>query len=305
MSALPVIVMMVALFAVPVGALVGVAVWTRWLRRRTSATLYTVRAAYAVLTVAGVLIAAALVSSVRAALASSSATPRDKARMLAEGISEAMNCGALGLIIAVVGAIWLGSCTWRWHRPARRRLVVGAMSALVVLAAVVVACLRIARRAHRAEAFSEATNMMQNIRVAQEGFRSETQQYANISSALAANQSMNHFALYPQVPREPGSYSVAWGAPCPAQTCSSGMEWSMLPLHVDGPVRFGYSTIAGRAGERPLAVVTIDGKPVAWPVPKDDWYIITAVGDIEGNGVFTTMLASSFSNEVQIDRGSR
>jgi len=143
--------------------------------------------------------------------------------------------------------------------------------------------------------------MVQGIRVAQEAYHSETQQYANISSALAAN----HFALYPQAPREPGTYKTAWGVPCPAQACDSGMDWRMLPIHVDGPVRFGYSTIAGRAGERPTAVVTIDGKQVSWPLPKDDWFIITAVGDVEGNGVFATVLASSFSNEILIDPGAR
>lgn len=181
--------------------------------------------------------------------------------------------------------------------------MVGAVSTLVVLAAVVAASLWLARRAHRVEVLSEATNMVQNIRVAQESYSSDTLQYAHISSALAANQNTNHFALYPQAPREPGKYATAWGVPCPAQACASGMEWSMLPLHVDGPVRFGYSTIAGHPGERPTAVVTIDGKPVAWPMPKDNWYIITAVGDVEGNGVFTTVLTSSFSSEILIDRG--
>ncbi len=79
----------------------------------------------------------------------------------------------------------------------------------------------------------------------------------------------------------------------------------MLPVHVDGPVAFGYSAIAGHAGERPNAEVTISGKRVEWPVPQGDWYIVTAVGDPQGRGVFTTILASSFSTQVLVDYGTK
>lgn len=145
----------------------------------------------------------------------------------------------------------------------------------------------------------EATHTVQSIRVAEETFRAETGSYANISTALAANQQTNHFALYPHAPRQPGTRAVPWGGECPPSACL--MSWAFLPVHVDGPVRFGYSAVAGHAGERPTAVVTIDGAPVSWPVPDTDWYIVTAVGDVNGNGVFTTVLVTSFDNTLRID----
>jgi phosphate/sulfate permease len=39
--------------------------------------------------------------------------PSQKSRMLAEGISEAMNCGALVFLVAIVAAIWLAFWSWR------------------------------------------------------------------------------------------------------------------------------------------------------------------------------------------------
>jgi len=151
---------------------------------------------------------------------------------------------------------------------------------------------------------AEATSMVARIRVAQEAFHSETGSYANISTALASNLNTNHFALYPRAPGEPGvGDALGWGAPCAAQACNSGWDWSELPVHADGPLRFGYSTIAGRSGQRPTAAVTIDGRAVTWPVPSGDWYIVTAVGDVDGSGVLTTVLADSFSPDIRIDRG--
>lgn len=42
--------------------------------------------------------------------------PSQKARVLAEGISEAMNFDAFGLAIGLVAALWLLFCRWRWRR---------------------------------------------------------------------------------------------------------------------------------------------------------------------------------------------
>jgi hypothetical protein len=45
--------------------------------------------------------------------------PSQKARALAEGISEAMNCGAVALLIALIAAGWIGFWMWRRGRPDR------------------------------------------------------------------------------------------------------------------------------------------------------------------------------------------
>src|SRR5277367_4008948 len=71
---------------------------------------------------------------------------------------------------------------------------------------------------------SEATGMVQNIRVAQEGYHSETQQYANVSTSLVA--------YYPAAPTY-GNFTN-WGGAC-GGACTAVL-WSALPVHVDGPV---------------------------------------------------------------------
>jgi len=153
---------------------------------------------------------------------------------------------------------------------------------------------------------AEAVHMVNAIRVAQEAFRAESGTYANLSSGLASNQSTNHGALYPHVSmssaREPGNYKVGWGGACGTTACPNGIEWSGFPVHADGSTMFGYTTVAGFAGVAPTATVSINGANVTWPssIPAD-WYLITAVGDTDGNGLFTTILGTSFTNDLLTD----
>ena len=142
---------------------------------------------------------------------------------------------------------------------------------------------------------SEATNMLQAIRVAQEGYHAETQQYANVSQSLTS--------YYPQA-SPIGTKLTAWGADCSSQ-CQSGMQWTMLPLHVDGPVLFGYATIAGPAGTAPVpANVTVNGATIGFPPnPTTDWFVSAANCDLDGLGApNTTVYSTSWNNQVYVDQ---
>jgi type IV pilus assembly protein PilA len=144
---------------------------------------------------------------------------------------------------------------------------------------------------------SEAQHMVQDIRVAQESYHSETQQYANVSTGLEA------YYPYPY----PNEHTVtAWGAACVG--CASNMDWSMLPLHVDGPVRFGYATLAGAANTSPSSVgapasVQVSGKPLTFPAPSPvDWFIVSAGCDLNNDGtVGTHVYTTSWTNQVFVD----
>jgi type IV pilus assembly protein PilA len=141
---------------------------------------------------------------------------------------------------------------------------------------------------------SEATGMVNNIRVAQEAYHAETQQYANISPDLV------HF-----YPRATPAYGVqtAWGAACGGQ-CTSGMDWSQLPLHVDGPVLFGYATVAGQALTTPPTLPT--GATEATNcnftyggATTPDWYMVAARADLDGDSsTYTTVCATSWTHQV-------
>jgi type IV pilus assembly protein PilA len=141
---------------------------------------------------------------------------------------------------------------------------------------------------------SEAQQMVQDIRAAQEAYHAETQQYANISTNLTS--------YYPLA--APNGHTVTgWGAQC-SSACASGMDWAMLPLHVDGPVLFGYATVAGAANTSPAtAQVTVHGQAIVFPAPSPvDWFIVAAGCDLDSDSaVKTKVYTTSWANQVYVD----
>jgi prepilin-type N-terminal cleavage/methylation domain-containing protein len=162
------------------------------------------------------------------------------------------------------------------------------------------------RKLTNASHTAEATHMVNAIRVAQEAFHAESGTYANVSVGLAANQSTNHASLYPHASmasvKEPGNYKVGWGATCPSTACNAGLDWKAIPVHADGTTMYGYTSQSGLAGVTPTQVVSINGAAVTWPstIPTD-WFLITAVGDVDANGKFSTVLGTSFTNDLLVD----
>jgi type IV pilus assembly protein PilA len=168
-------------------------------------------------------------------------------------------------------------------------VIVGILAALAIVGY---------RRLVTSSHVSEATNMVQNIRVAQEGYHSETQQYAGIS----ANMYGSSAKWYPNASPN-GRTLTAWGAKC--GVCVSGMDWSMLPLHVDGPVLFGYATTAGPANTTPPdAFILANGQKISAPSPSvNDWYMVGATCDLDADGDLnnTNVYTTSWNNQVFVD----
>lgn len=142
---------------------------------------------------------------------------------------------------------------------------------------------------------SEATGMVQNVRVAQEEHFSETRQYCNVSASLST--------WYPQSSPSHNVGVTGWGAPC-GGACNANMDWNVLPLHVDGPVMFGYASVAGAPGQPPVpASVIVNGRTVAFPAnPQTDWFIVAAQCDLDDNGPpNTTVYTTSWQSSVLVD----
>ncbi len=120
---------------------------------------------------------------------------------------------------------------------------------------------------------AEATHMVQAIRVAQEAYHAETQQYANISA--------NIYSFYPRA--AVGRFKTGWGDHC--GNCGS-REWTELPVHVDGPVMFGYATVSGPAGAPAIpSTINVGGQTVTFPNPSpSDFFVIHAAGDTDNPG---------------------
>jgi hypothetical protein len=95
--------------------------WVRWLARKTPTPRMATRAGYAVVTLSCISIAWGFAMGLIAVSAFRSVSPGQKSRMLATGIAETMNGGAIGLMVALPGALWLGFCTWKWRERMAQR----------------------------------------------------------------------------------------------------------------------------------------------------------------------------------------
>lgn len=139
---------------------------------------------------------------------------------------------------------------------------------------------------------TEATEMVNAIKVGQETYHAETGQYANISNGLTLGN------LYPAATPVATS-ATSWGGAC--GTCSDTAAWQKFPVHASGPMRFGYATMAGNVGTA-LPASPIAGKPFpANNVLTGDWFVVSAMGDMDGNNVYCTVLGVQWQRDLLID----
>ncbi len=155
-----------------------------------------------------------------------------------------------------------------------------------ILATIAVASLR---RYVFSSKITEATAMIQSIRVAEESWKGANGGYLNVSETLDA--------YYPVA--TPGAVSRSFWFNRADPTSPLEARWQLLNPTVPGPVMFVYSVVAGA----PAATMPTPNLPtaVAFPTPADQWYVIEAKGDPDGNGAFAMCASSSISDEVGCD----
>jgi hypothetical protein len=100
----------------PAVLLLPLAFWARWLRRRGDVPRFITTAAIAQILLGALITILAAALAFSATKTATDDDPTAPARALAEGISEAMNCGALAVLFALAAALWLAFGTWRWRR---------------------------------------------------------------------------------------------------------------------------------------------------------------------------------------------
>jgi hypothetical protein len=140
---------------------------------------------------------------------------------------------------------------------------------------------------------SEATEMVNAIKLAQEQFHAETGAYSNVSASLDPGD------LYPAA--TPGMFKTSWGGTC--ATCAAGTDaWKRMPVHADGPLLYGYATVAGAQG---AALPAAPAPGMTFPATAaltSDWFVVVARGDQDGNSVFSTVVGVSWQRELFIDK---
>ena len=144
----------------------------------------------------------------------------------------------------------------------------------------------------RAARTSEATEMVNAIKVAQETFHAETGQYANVSKDL------NKGSLYPlATPNSSPMVKTVWGAAC--TQCTDSNAWKKLPVHASGAMYFGYATVAGAAGAAmPTATDTVYQMGAGL---TSDWFVARGMLDQNSNGIWCSVFASSWTNQVYVE----
>jgi len=135
---------------------------------------------------------------------------------------------------------------------------------------------------------SEATQMIREIKAAQEAYKDEKFQYLKISSGLTAAAD-----FFPNNPA-PGQKKMNFPG------TGTGFEaWNTLNVHEDAPVLFVYACTAGLANTVPTATgsdITVNN----WPSGAlgQPWYVVKAKADLDNDGVNTVYIASSFAGEI-------
>jgi type II secretory pathway pseudopilin PulG len=135
---------------------------------------------------------------------------------------------------------------------------------------------------------AEGLSMVQSIRAAEEGWRAEHMMYLNVSTPDK---------WYPTDPRTtPKTLNPFYYEPGSGKHVNQE-NWLRLRPTVSGGVRFGYLVNAGHSGEV-MTAASNPGPAVTWPTPPDNWFVIQAIGDTNGDKRCVYYRASSLSGEV-------
>jgi type IV pilus assembly protein PilA len=136
---------------------------------------------------------------------------------------------------------------------------------------------------------AEVTAMMQSIRAAQEQWRAENQTYLDVTQN----------GWYPRDPSTGGVGKLQRSFFFPAASTSHGdnTRWLTLNPKATGPVRYGYRVNAGLPGA-PLTTPARTVAGLTWPAHNEPWYVIQALGDIDGDGQVSYFVMSSLNSEL-------
>lgn len=171
-------------------------------------------------------------------------------------------------------------------RAARRAFTLVELAVVVTIVGVLAVIAVVGYRKLTLSAkVTEARNMIAAIRIAQEDYKLERGVYAHIGPTPC--------------PTGAGTAQKKWAW---TPTCSGGgslPNWTALPVHSDGPVQFGYATVAGTTA--PPATI---GQPTPFvTVPStmgtNPWYYVTASADLDGSGgLYTQLVGTSWGGTI-------
>jgi type IV pilus assembly protein PilA len=165
--------------------------------------------------------------------------------------------------------------------------IIGVLAALAVYGV---------RRYILASKSSEAIEIINNIRAAQEQYRDERFQYLNVSSVDISSGSFFPFADKNDLKNK----AKAWA------TTTSGIPagWNELGVVPSAPVTFGYACAAGQGAGVPTQAILGTARSLAYPATAPNWYVVRAAADRNGDGALALFVGSSFTDEIYAENES-
>ncbi len=137
---------------------------------------------------------------------------------------------------------------------------------------------------------AEVTQMIGAIKAGQEAYFDETFRYLDISGGKLDDK------RYPSA----GDWDkkVQWGG----GDADARDGFASLGVSSAGAVRYRYSTAAGAPTKSPdfgTGVTATDYNfPPGGGTPAVPWYVVKAIGDLDGDGTYAVYLGSNYSNEI-------
>jgi prepilin-type N-terminal cleavage/methylation domain-containing protein len=135
---------------------------------------------------------------------------------------------------------------------------------------------------------TEAYDMLNAIKAAEEAYRDETFSYLDVSGTLGTT--------YPSQAAKDGK--VPWNdTEAPAALAT---KWRELGVSATSYVQFRYATVAGTGAPNPSGLGT--DKYILPTTSSGPWYVVKAIGDQNQDDNLSIFLSSSFSPDVYVER---
>jgi prepilin-type N-terminal cleavage/methylation domain-containing protein len=141
---------------------------------------------------------------------------------------------------------------------------------------------------------SNALAMMQSIRAAEERWRADNLTYLNVSQAGT---------WYPATPtaRVKRAFFNASTTQCGVPAVNTDdCRWKLLNPAITGPTDFGFMLTAGPP-DATMTAPDAKARPSnwnGWPANGEHWFVLQAIADADGDGVYAKFLSSSIRGDI-------
>jgi type IV pilus assembly protein PilA len=193
--------------------------------------------------------------------------------------------GAAGTLLALVGNVTARRQTQRGFTLVELMIVVAIVGVLSSLAVYGI------NKYVRSSKASEATEMLANIRVAEELYRQETFVYLDVSQGSLSR-------LHPVTEPDGSKHDFAGNG----DDAAVAAQFRQLGVQTSGPVYFSYGVVAGRPGDT-FPTLPTEKTDFNFPEsPADPFFVAIAVGDLDGDGELSYFLTHSLTSEIYVEK---